>query len=110
MEPTKRISTIALAGIVVVAPTALELACSEMEMHELYAAVNCERSAKWFRAPFRESCDSLVERSFPPHNHAENTHSDGAPSTTVEISASGNGTNVTARMASFVLPPEYYSS
>jgi hypothetical protein len=100
MEPTKRISTLALAGMIVVAPAALELSCSEMAVHDFYAPVSCETLGKWFRAPYRESCDSLVERTFPPHNHSDNN--DGAPSTTVGIFASGNSTNGTARPVSAI--------
>src|SRR5271156_1601177 len=102
MEPTKKIATFSLAGIIVVAPAALELACSRMEIYEIYAPVPCENSTRYIRAPYRGSCDSLVDRTFPPHNH-ENNSADDAPSTAVAISASGNSTtNVTAHMSSFV--------
>jgi hypothetical protein len=92
MKPTKRICTVAVAGMMVVAPAALELTCSELSVHELYAPISCGNLSHWFRAPFRVSCDSLIDRTFPPHNHSDNTDDDGAPSTAVVISASGNGT------------------
>jgi hypothetical protein len=103
MEQTKRISTLALAGMIVVAPAVLELSCREMAEHDFYARVSCETLGKWFRSPYRESCDSLVERTFPPHNHSENTDNDDrAPLTTVGIFASGNSTNGTARAVSAI--------
>jgi hypothetical protein len=103
MGPTKKISTIALAGFIVVAPCALEFACVEAESQQFRSSRDCANLAKWFRAPFKESCDSLADRSFPPHNHSDNKDNDDAPPTVVL--ASGNSTNVAVVMTSFVWPP-----
>jgi hypothetical protein len=108
MEPPKRIVPLSLLGTIVLAPAALELACSNMDVHEFYAPVTCEKSAKYFRAPYRRSCDLLVERAFPPHNH-ENNSDDDAPSVAIAISASGNSTvNVVALGSSVLFPVDYF--
>lgn len=108
MEPPKRIVALSLLGTIVLAPATLELACSKMEIHEFYAPVTCEKSPRYFRAPYRGSCDSLVDRAFPPHNHENNSHDD-APSVAIAISASGNSTvNVTAHASSVLFPVDYF--
>jgi hypothetical protein len=108
-EPATKISAFALAGIIVLAPATLELACSGVEANESYASVGCEKPTACFRAPYRGACGSLVERSFPPHSREDHSDHD-VPSTTASISTSGNSTNTTVRAISVSLPSEFFSA
>jgi hypothetical protein len=71
-KTSKKILVPVLAGIILVAPQAMELACNRMEAHEFSSSFNCENNSKALRAPFRDSCGKLVDRSFPPHSHSDN--------------------------------------
>ena len=89
MDQNKKISALALAGIIVTAPAAMALNCNNVEITQLL--VDCD--SRWARIPV--GCDSLIDLSFPPHNEEGPI---GGDSSTTRISVIGgnNTTNVAA--------------
>ena len=91
-RPVRYGSGFVLAAVMTFVEPAFILDCSRLENNRY------ESKALSFCAS-RLTCESLVDRSFPPHNHTENPDGE-RPSNTVSFSASEQVTNVSAQVVS----------